>query len=79
MLDQIFKVRTKKNWHQNHMDSEIKDLGYLVKNDALDTSSQKLSSPSPSPLIPIPIGTGADNKVLWPTHPTHPTHPTYNF
>ena len=30
-----------------------------------------LSRPSPSPLIPIPIGTGADTKVLWATTTTH--------
>ena len=29
-----------------------------------------LSRPSPSPLIPIPIGTGADTKVLWATTTT---------
>ena len=33
-----------------------------------------LSSPSPSPLNPIPIGTGADNKVLWATTTWPPTH-----
>ena len=31
-----------------------------------------LSSPSPSPLIPIPIGTGADNKISWATTPLPP-------